>query len=115
MISGFAAVMTFLPIIGGFSAIGLSIYWLFNKKSKRRHLAELRKKYEEMSPTDPEYNDVRSLYFSSMLDGERSDCTPVHDHGGGGFDAGHHHTGTGYDSDSNWSDTGGGGDGGSDS
>jgi hypothetical protein len=51
--------------------LGFGIYWLFNKQARLRDLAELRKKLDELSASDPEYGAVRALYTSMMVDAER--------------------------------------------
>lgn len=42
--------------------------YFFKKHIFKRELEELRKRYEELKPTDPEYNQVRALYTSMMID-----------------------------------------------
>jgi len=65
--------------------VGLGIYWLFNKQAKLRHIAELRKKLDEMKPTDPEYGAVRALHTSMVIDAQRwgffkaDDASSAHD------------------------------------
>jgi uncharacterized membrane protein YgcG len=71
IIAGPAAVWTTVIGIVGLLSIGLGIYWLFNKQARLRDLAELRKKLDELEPSDPEYSDVRALYTSMVIDAER--------------------------------------------
>jgi hypothetical protein len=52
-------------------ALCLGILWLFSKKTRLKHLAELRKKLGELAPNDPEYGQVRALYTSMVIDAER--------------------------------------------
>jgi uncharacterized membrane protein YgcG len=52
-------------------ALGLGVYWLFNKQARLRDIAELRKKLDEMQPTDPEYSAVRALHTSMVIDAQR--------------------------------------------
>jgi hypothetical protein len=58
--------------IGAVIFLGISIFWLFNKRAKSRHLAYLRARLAELEPSDPEYNLVRRLYISMAIDAERS-------------------------------------------
>src|SRR5882724_3269948 len=65
---------TFVTIVfgvAGLIAVGFGIYWLFNKQAKLRGLALLRMRLDELEPSDPEYNGVRALYTSMMIDAER--------------------------------------------
>jgi hypothetical protein len=71
IIAGPAAVWTTVVCIVGALSIGLGVYWLFNKQARLRDLAELRKKLDELKPSDPEYGDVRALYTSMVIDAER--------------------------------------------
>jgi uncharacterized membrane protein YgcG len=97
-----AAVVGFVA----FFAVGLGIYWLFNKKARLRHLAELRAKLDELDPSDPEYGSVRALYTSLVIDAERwgffHSFSASDSHGGGldhsGADHGGDHSGGGGDS-----------------
>lgn len=64
-ISNFYAVVAFV-------AICAAIYLMLGKKERRtKKLVELRKRYEESKPTDPEYNQVRALYVSMIMDAHR--------------------------------------------
>jgi uncharacterized membrane protein YgcG len=82
-------------------ALGLGVYWLFNKQARLRHIAELRKKLDEMQPTDPEYGAVRALHTSMVIDAQRwgffhSDAASGdHDGVAHGGDGGHHSGGGG--------------------
>jgi hypothetical protein len=71
IIAGPAAVWTTVVCIAGLLSIGLGIYWLFNKQARLRDLAELRKKLDELEPSDPEYGAVRALYTSMVIDADR--------------------------------------------
>jgi hypothetical protein len=71
ILAGPAALWTTLVCIAGLLSLGLVIYWLFNKQARLRDLAEMRKRLDELKPTDPEYGDVRALYTSMMIDAER--------------------------------------------
>ena len=87
-----AAAMTTVFGIVGLLTIGVGVYWLFNKQAKSRQLAELRKKLDELRPSDPEYNAVRALYISMMIDAGRWDLF----HSGSGSDGNSgsvHHSG----------------------
>jgi hypothetical protein len=104
IIASTAAVTTTVLGVSALLMVGLGIYWLFNKQARLRHIAELRKKLDEMRPTDPEYGAVRALHTSMVIDAQRwgffkgDDASRAHDGGAhsGGGDAG---------------DSGGGGDG----
>jgi uncharacterized membrane protein YgcG len=104
-IASAAAVTT--TVIGAVALVmvGLGVYWLFNKQARLRHIAELRKKLDEMQPTDPEYGAVRALHTSMVIDAHRwglfksDDSSGAHD--------GSAHSGSGDTGDSG----GGGGDG----
>ena len=84
-------------------ALGFGVYWMFNKQARLRDIAELRKKLNEMRPTDPEYGTVRALYTSMVIDAQRwgffhSDAASGERNGGahsGSEDAGHHSGGGG--------------------
>ncbi len=83
--------------VGGFACLGLAVYWAFNANAKKKQLATLRKQLEAAAPTDPEYNDIKTLYLSLMQDGIRTDADTAHDHGSdfsghdsGGDFGGHH-------------------------
>src|SRR5712671_6424898 len=71
IIAGPVAVWTTVVCIVGLLSIGLGVYWLFNKQARLRGLAELRKKLDELKPSDPEYGAVRALYTSMVIDAER--------------------------------------------
>jgi hypothetical protein len=71
IIAGPAAAWTIAVCIVGLLSIGLGAYWLFNKQARSRHLAQLRKKLDELKPSDPEYGAVRALYTSMVIDAER--------------------------------------------
>ena len=66
-----AAITTTVFGVVALFIVGLGIYWLFNKRARLRHLAELRKKLDDLRPTDPEYGAVRALYTSMVIDAER--------------------------------------------
>ena len=68
---GPVAVWTTAVCIAGLLSVGLGIYWLVNKRARLRDLAELRKRLDELNPSDPEYGAVRALYTSMMIDAER--------------------------------------------
>jgi hypothetical protein len=72
MLAGPAAVLTAFLCIAGLLSIGLGVYWLFNKKARLRDIEELRKKLDELRPSDPEYNVVRALYTSMVIDAHGS-------------------------------------------
>lgn len=75
----------------------VGIYWLFNKKAKRKQLAELRARLEQMQSSDPEYGEVRALYTSMMIDAHRWEFFHGSDAAGGGnshhSDGGSHSSG----------------------
>ncbi len=71
IIAGPVAVWTTVVCIVGLLSIGLGVYWLFNKQARLRDLAELKKKLDELKPSDPEYGAVRALYTSMVIDAER--------------------------------------------
>lgn len=75
-----------LPVIGisGLVAIGLAAYWVFKKEAKKRHLKELRRLYENMSPTDPQYNTARALFLAASI----SDAASDHGYGSEGSSTG---------------------------
>jgi hypothetical protein len=71
-----------LIVLFGLSALVAfctGIYWKFNKRARQRQLAELRAGYEEMLPTDPQYNQVRALYTAMMIDAHRADFAAASD------------------------------------
>ena len=75
--------------------LGFGVYWLFNKQARQRQLAELRARLDEMSPTDPQYNQARALYTSLMIEAHRGEFSDI----------------GGSDGDAGFSDGGGDGDG----
>ena len=95
--------------IAGLLCVGFAIYWRFDKQAKLRHIAEFRKKLDELHPTDPEYGAVRALYTSMVIDAHRwghlSSDSGSDDHGGDGGHGGGEHSG------GHGGDGGGGGDG----
>src|SRR5712664_190081 len=68
IIAGPAAVLTTLFCIAGLLSIGLGLYWLFNKQARLRDLAELRKRLDELKPSDPEYGGCQGTLH---VDGDR--------------------------------------------
>ncbi|TYO60740.1 hypothetical protein FXV83_42230 [Bradyrhizobium hipponense] len=98
ILAGPAAVWTIIVCIVGLLSVGLGIYWLFNKQAKLSDLAELRKRLDDLKPSDPEYGAVRALYTSMMIDAERW---------------GFFHSGSGSDGDGGSADHGSGDHGGS--
>lgn len=90
-----------LPFFGGIIAIGFSLYWLFDRKAKLRHLAMLREKLEKLSPTDPEYDIAKALYVSALASTSLFSSSDSSGLGNGdGFDSGHHHFDGGSHGDS---------------
>ena len=87
-------------------AVGVGVYWQFNKKAKQKQLAELRAKLETMQSSDPEYGQVRALYTSMMIDAHRWEFYHGSDAAGGG--SSHHSDGGSHSSGDH---SGGGGDG----
>jgi hypothetical protein len=85
-------------------AVGLGVYWLFNRQARLRDIAKLRSKLDELQPTDPEYGAVRALYTSMVIDAHRwgffhSDAG-AHGDSGGAHSGDEHagdHPGTGGD------------------
>lgn len=71
-------------------ALCLGIVWLFSKKARLKHLAELRSKLSELSPTDPEYGPVRALYMSMVIDAQRWGFFKSETSSGSGDGGGHH-------------------------
>lgn len=88
-IPGFAAVCAL-----GLFVIGVGL--VLKRKWAKRELELLRKKYQEMDVTDPQYNAARALYVSAAIDYDRHSAA---DHLAGSTDSG-------------VGDSGGGGDGG---
>jgi len=105
VVSFVALSFTSLFGIAALVVVGIGVYWLFNKKAKQKQLAELRAKYEQMKPADPEYNQVRALYTSMMIDAHRWEFSHGLDTAGTGSS---HHSDSGSHSSG---DSGGGGDG----
>jgi hypothetical protein len=105
IIANSAAAMTTVLGIVGLLTIGLGIYWLFNKQAKLRDLAELRKKLDELKPSDPEYSTVRALYTSMVIDADRWGFFHS-DSGSDGNSGNAHHSGGDHIGDH----SGGGGD-----
>jgi hypothetical protein len=99
IIAGPAAVWTIVICIVGLLSIGLGICWLFNKQARLRGLAELRKKLDELKPSDPEYGAVRALYTSMVIDAERwgffHSGSESDGHSGGAHHGGGDHVGDG--------------------
>jgi hypothetical protein len=66
--------------------LGMAAYWLFNRRARLRDIAELRRKLDELQPSDPQYGAVRALYTSMVVDAERLGFFPAEfpsgDHGG---------------------------------
>jgi hypothetical protein len=71
IIAGPGAAWTSVACFVGLLSVSVGIYWLFNKQARLRGLAELRKKLDELEPSDPEYSGVRALYTSMVIDAER--------------------------------------------
>lgn len=71
IIAGPAAVWTIVVGIACLLSIGPGVYWLFNKQARLRDLARLRKRLDELEPSDPEYGAVRALYTSMVIDADR--------------------------------------------
>ena len=65
-----SATILFLGIVG-LLIVGIGIYWLFDKQARLRDIAYLRKKLDLMQPSDPEYNAVRALHTSMVIDAHR--------------------------------------------
>ena len=105
VIAGSAALVTTVFGIAGLLAVGLGIYWLFNKQARFRDLAELRKKLDQLEPSDPEYGAVRALHTSMVIDAERWGFFHS-DAGSDGHGGSAHHGG----SDHSGGDSGGGRD-----
>jgi hypothetical protein len=98
IIAGAATSWTAAVCAAALFSIGLGLFWLFNKKARLKHLADLRKKLDVLGPTDPEYNGVRALYTSMVIDAERWGF--FHADSGSGNDAGSvDHSGGGHVSD----------------
>lgn len=99
-----AAIWTTVVCVVGLLSIALGLFWLFNKQARLTHLAELRKKLDELRPSDPEYGAVRALYTSMVIDAERWGF--FHSDSGSGNEAGStDHSSNGHVSDGN-SDSG---------
>jgi uncharacterized membrane protein YgcG len=88
-----------VPAFAAVCALGLFVIGaglVLKRKWAKRELELLRKKYQEMDVTDPQYNAARALYISAAIDYDR-------------HSAADHLTGS---TDSGGGDSGGGGDGG---
>ena len=62
-----------LPALG-ICALGLFVIGagaLLKRKWAQRGLEALRKRYQETDVTDPQYNEVRALYMSAVIDHDR--------------------------------------------
>jgi uncharacterized membrane protein YgcG len=102
-----AAFITTILGIAGLVAVGLGIYWHFNRQAKLRDLAVLRRKLDELEPSDPEYNAARALYTSMMIDAERWDFFHSYAGSDGHSSSSDHHS-DGSDDSGGGSDGGGG-------
>ena len=101
-----AVIVAALFALGGLSVIALRLYGFFNYKAWKRQVVELRKRMDEMKPTDPEYNDAKALYMSLMNDAKMLDYHFAHDSAEGshtsdhsGSTVDHHHHSDGHHSD----------------
>lgn len=68
----------------GFFVIGVGL--VLKRKWAKRELELLRKRYQEMDVTDPQYNAARALYISAAIDYDRhsaADHLASTDSGGG--------------------------------
>lgn len=101
ILNNVATAFTSLYGLAGLTLLGVGIYWLFNKKARQAQLAELRKRLDELQPTDPEYNQVRALYTSMMIDAQRWDFFHHSDSGDMG-----HHSDSGSHSSGDYGDSG---------
>lgn len=63
----FQALTTLLGVTALF-AVGLGLYWVVNRDARRRHIEELRKDWERLAPTDPNYNTARALFIAASLE-----------------------------------------------
>lgn len=108
ILSALSSMFVNLYGIAGLLILCFGAYWLFNKKAKQRHIAELRATLKELSPTDPEYNQVRALYTDMVIRANHWDLFYGHDLAGHscGGDSGGHDYGSCHFSDGH-----GGGDG----
>jgi uncharacterized membrane protein YgcG len=70
-IANAASITTVVFGVVALLAVGLGVYWLFNKQARLRCIAEMRKKLDKLEPTDPEYGPVRALYTSMVIDAHR--------------------------------------------
>jgi len=99
-----------VPAFASVCALGLFVVGvgvMFRRKWAKRELDLLRKTYQEMDVTDPQYNTARALYISAAIDYDRHSAAHFLDgssHSGGGHSGGDGHAGG--------ADSGGGGDGG---
>jgi hypothetical protein len=57
--------------------LGMAAYWLFSRRARLRDIAELRRKLDELKPSDPGHGAVRALYTSMVVDAERLGFFPV--------------------------------------
>ena len=94
-----------VPAFAAVCALGLFVIGcglVLKRKWAKRELELLRKKYQEMDVTDPQYNAVRALCISAAIDNDR-------------HSAAHHLVGAPDSGGGDWSggDSGSGGDGGS--
>ncbi|MGJ5180533.1 hypothetical protein ACQR16_25210 [Bradyrhizobium oligotrophicum] len=89
MVGVFAGPAVALVTLFGLAALGMlcvAVYWLFNKQVRLKELARVREPLARHNPSDPEYNTVRTLYTSMVIDAERlgffHSGAPSGDHGG---------------------------------
>jgi uncharacterized membrane protein YgcG len=66
-----ASITTIVFGVVALMALGLGVYWLFNKRTRLRDIARLRKQLDKLKPTDPVYGAVRALYTSMVIDAHR--------------------------------------------
>jgi hypothetical protein len=72
--SSFASqLQTILALAGSLIALGIGLSLIFNKRARKRRLAELRALYEETPVTDPQYARIRSLYTAASIDAQRGE------------------------------------------
>ena len=62
-----AHALAWLSAIAGVVCLGVALCWALSRKWRLRRLAELRARYAEMQPGDPEYNQVRALYIDMTV------------------------------------------------
>jgi hypothetical protein len=91
MVGVFSGPGTAFVTLFGIAAVfvlSVAVYWLFNKQVRLRELARVRELLARCNPTDPEYNTVRALYTSMVIDAERwgffHSNAASSDHGGNG-------------------------------